>query len=154
VRAVLDTNVFLQIILSGRSEGVAGAINGFWRKGAFQVVTSDALIVELEETLNEPSLSTRHGMSPEEISTYVQGVRALAVTTPGILPLEVPALEKRDPDDIAVLLAAVEGSTDCVVTQDRDLLDLGAFCAIPIIDPLDFLRMLRAEQPPPDAGGT
>lgn len=46
----------------------------------------------------------------------------------------------RDQDDNAVLVAAREGSADCIITGDSDLLVLGSFSGVPILKPADFWR--------------
>lgn len=48
----------------------------------------------------------------------------------------------RDPDDDKYLELAVDGSTDCVVSGDKDLLVLGPFRGIPILRPDQFLEWL------------
>jgi predicted nucleic acid-binding protein len=118
--------------------------------GAFGWVISEPLLVELEETLLEPTVAARHGWSNTEIALYLQGVRARATVTPGTLEVDLPALAHRDPDDLAVLAAALEGGAELAVSQDHDLLDQHQFKTVRIVDPLEFLRLIRAlEQPPP-----
>jgi predicted nucleic acid-binding protein len=46
----------------------------------------------------------------------------LSLTAPDLPTVEVD-LELRDPDDVAVVVAAVAGRADAIVTGDRDLLD-------------------------------
>ena len=51
-------------------------------------------------------------------------------------PLREPVC--RDPDDDHVLAAAVAGACHCIVTGDRDLLDLKRYNMIDIISPSEF----------------
>jgi putative PIN family toxin of toxin-antitoxin system len=53
-------------------------------------------------------------------------------------PLEAPAC--RDPDDDVVLATAVAGSSELLVTGDRDLLDLRSYGQLRIVSPGDFWR--------------
>ncbi len=56
---------------------------------------------------------------------------------------DVPSLSApvcRDPDDDRVLAAAMTGKCDCIVTGDKDLLELGKFLGIPILTPSAFWR--------------
>jgi predicted nucleic acid-binding protein len=52
----------------------------------------------------------------------------------------------RDPDDVHVLGCAVSAGADAVVTGDRDLLALGTYAAIPIIDIRAALRELALDE--------
>ncbi|MCX6623013.1 MAG: putative toxin-antitoxin system toxin component, PIN family [Acidobacteria bacterium] len=45
-----------------------------------------------------------------------------------------------DPDDNRVLECAIEAGSDCIVTNDTDLLRLGEYQEIKIVRPDDFLR--------------
>lgn len=45
----------------------------------------------------------------------------------------------RDPDDDAVLSAALAGGADAIVTGDADLLTLGSYSGIEIISPRQFV---------------
>ena len=45
----------------------------------------------------------------------------------------------RDPDDDKLLETALMGEADCLVTGDRDLLEMSPFNDIPILPPADFL---------------
>ncbi len=44
----------------------------------------------------------------------------------------------RDPDDDKLLETALLGNADCLVTGDRDLLEMSSFHGIPIVTPADF----------------
>ena len=46
----------------------------------------------------------------------------------------------RDPDDDNILLAAQSGKADCILSGDKDLLDLKSFNKIPIMKPADFWK--------------
>ena len=55
----------------------------------------------------------------------------------------------RDPDDDKILETALMGEADCLVTGDRDLLEMSPFCGIPIVaaadllDSIDGVRAMR-----------
>jgi putative PIN family toxin of toxin-antitoxin system len=57
-----------------------------------------------------------------------------------ITPERLKARICRDPDDDIVLGTALTGNCDCIVTGDRDLLDLKTFQGIDILLPADFWR--------------
>jgi uncharacterized protein len=47
---------------------------------------------------------------------------------------------QRDPDDDKFLECAVAGRAECLVTGDRDLLDLGSYRRVKILTVRDFLE--------------
>ena len=59
-------------------------------------------------------------------------------------PTDVPAVS-RDRDDDHVLAAALAGQAECIISRDKDLLSLGAYHGIEIIEPAPALRRLRQE---------
>lgn len=59
-------------------------------------------------------------------------------------PLDPPVC--RDPDDDWVLATAVAGECECVITGDRDLLDLDEFAGIRILRPRAFLDLEPAPE--------
>ena len=116
-RAVFDTNVFLRIILSTKPEGVAPALWQCLEAGRFQLVISELLLAELRNTLLVPELAEIHGWSEDMVSEYVGSVREIATTVAGTVDVDVPDLAERDPSDLALMSAAVEGTADVIVTE-------------------------------------
>ncbi len=53
-------------------------------------------------------------------------------------PVSLGESVSRDPDDDLVLATAISGSCECIITGDRDLLDLGRYREIDILRPADF----------------
>ena len=52
----------------------------------------------------------------------------------------------RDPKDDKFLAIAAAGEADLIVSGDQDLLALHSYAGIPIVPPVDFLRMLDEAQ--------
>ncbi len=57
----------------------------------------------------------------------------------------VPTVISDDPDDNHILACAATGAADLIVSGDRHLLRLKAYEGIPIVRPVDFLRILGLE---------
>jgi putative PIN family toxin of toxin-antitoxin system len=57
-------------------------------------------------------------------------------------PDQVPANACRDRTDLAVLGTAVSASADCLITGDKDLLDLRKYRGVPIVSPREFYTRL------------
>lgn len=128
MRVLLDTNVLLSAILFG---GVSRTLLDGTIAGEVRLVTSPILLDELEEVLAEKFGFS--GPAAHEVRVEIE-VLADVVETP-----ELPAVA-RDPDDDAVLAAAVVAAADSIVTGDRDLLDLESHRGIPIVTPAVFAR--------------
>ena len=71
---------------------------------------------------------------------FVDGLKAL-VSAAELVRIGDPIRVCRDPDDDKFLEVAVYGSAECIVSGDRDLLDLHPFRRIPIYSPSSFLAI-------------
>ncbi|HED04249.1 MAG TPA: putative toxin-antitoxin system toxin component, PIN family [Candidatus Fraserbacteria bacterium] len=143
MKVILDTNVLISgtILLAGPSYRILEA----WRQGRFLLVTSEALIAEAQEKLFDPRIRASYHLSRGVIQRMLAALRKHARLVPGRLDLKVIA---EDPDDDQVIIAAVEGSVDYIVSGDRHLRDLGAYQGIKILSPAEFARLLEAEPQP------
>jgi len=103
-------------------------------------IGSPALLTELAEVLVRPWATSRLaliGLTPREVlARYISGIEV-------VTPTFVPAVIITDPDDDQVIAAAIAGRADLVVSGDRDLLDLGSYEDIRILNPADALLHLR-----------
>ena len=137
LRAVLDTNVYVSgtILSCGTPFEVLEA----WRCQQFILVTSEAIIAELERVLRYPRIRKRYTITDEDVACLVASLRADALVVPG--DYEVSGVSA-DPDDDQFLACALEGQADCVVTGDPHLLDLGRYHSFEIFTPREFLDRL------------
>ncbi|HLT47584.1 MAG TPA: putative toxin-antitoxin system toxin component, PIN family [Rubricoccaceae bacterium] len=88
----------------------------------------------------EAKLTTRFGATAGEAEAAAELLRSrLRVVEPEPLPQPVC----RDPDDDAVLALAVAASAACLLTGDRDLLVLGRYAGVPILQPSAFWSFER-----------
>jgi len=137
VRAVIDNNLLVSGLLWGDKPGriLAAAADG-----QVQLLLSDQLLSELAEVLRRRKFAPRlalKGLTPETALTTVQ-TAARVVPAPAIpLPASL-----RDPDDLAVLACALAAEAEVIITGDKDLLVLGSFREIPIIDAAEALKRL------------
>jgi uncharacterized protein len=140
VRAVIDTNVLLSGLLW---RGTAHALIEQVRAGALVVISSPALLAELAEVVRRPKFQSALARSATDPERIINELRRLVEL------LEPPALPEpvsRDPDDDAVLALAVASQADMIVSGDGDLLALGSYAGIAIVDAADALsRAASAE---------
>jgi putative PIN family toxin of toxin-antitoxin system len=85
------------------------------RRGDLEPIVSWELARELSDVLRRPEIR-RYGVTEPDVEAV------LAVLGPLLPDIDI-AVEIRDPDDAAVVAAAVAGAADAIVTGDRDLLD-------------------------------
>lgn len=138
LRAVLDANVFVSATINplGRPAKVIAALD------SFDLVVSDAILVEIGRVLSYPKIARRHGWTVEEVRAFLDDLSRLAVHTPARLKLRVIA---EDPADDRYLEAAIEGGAGYLVSGDAHLLKLKEFQGTRIVTPNEFLRVLREQ---------
>jgi uncharacterized protein len=131
VIVVLDTNVIVAALVAKGlcHEVVVRAL------GACRVVTSLALLDELERTLRG-----RFTLGPAA-AAFLEQLR-LRVRLVEPVPLATPV--SRDADDDVVLATAVAADATVIVTGDQDLLVIRRYTTIDIVSPRDFLIRLSS----------
>jgi len=131
VRVVLDANV---IIAAFASRGLCESI--------LEVCLSDHELIVSEHLLAEVR---RHLVRRVKLPQAVAEDIVTLLREEGSLfePARVRVDACRDADDLAILGLAVASGADCLVTGDKDLLDLRRFQGIPICSPRAFADRLR-----------
>ena len=136
-RAVFDANVFVSSILSGR--GVPARLLDGWKAGVFELISSAAVLQEVDRVLRYPKIARRHQWPDAEIRQFIENLAQNTITTPGLLKFDVI---KANPTDDRYLECAVEGRADYIVSGDRHLLQLREFRDIEILAPREFVDRL------------
>jgi len=144
IRVVIDTNLLVRYVLT--NSALLSRIVDHWEQGAFVYLTSPQIIAEVKDVLRRPRLRARMVTDPEPLIAVVE---ADSEQTAGALIL---AGICRDPKDEIFIACAVEGQADYIVSDDRDLLDLGAYQGIAIIRPAAFVAILDALRQAPEEG--
>jgi len=142
IRVVLDTNILLRMVMTSPTS-LAGKVQRALTEGDFILVLSPLLLQEITDTLRNANLSARHPLGEEVIVRYTRRLTDMASITKGTLTLNIPTLHQRDPDDVMVLAAAVEGRASFLVTQDKDLLVLGSWLGVHIMELPEFYQVLH-----------
>jgi hypothetical protein len=137
-KVVLDTNVIISGMLIDR--GPSAQILDAWRKRRFTLVTSEAIIAEVRDVLNDAKLRAKYpALTRARIGRFINLLRRYSIITPGELALKII---EQDPDDDKVIIAAVEGGAEAIVSGDDDLLNLKAYRGIRIVSPAEFIKVL------------
>ena len=137
MRAVIDTNILVRAML--HPDGSVGPVVDFLREGRYVFLYSEATLNELIDVLGRPRMVRRYGLTADEVDILCALVtrRGEAVQPNRII------MACRDLKDNKFLEVAVAGRADVIVTGDEDLQVLDPFEGIPIVQPSEFLRLLR-----------
>ena len=132
-RVVLDTNVLISAALrrDGRPRAVVDAV----REARGVLLFCDETFHELRTRLLLSKFD-RH-VDREGRAVYLAQLQAVSEW----VPIAGAKLGCRDPDDDKLLETALMGAADCLVTGDRDLLEMPPFQNIPILTPTSVLDL-------------
>ena len=136
VRAVVDTNVLLSALLW---RGTPHSLIEQVRAGTLTLISSPSLLTELVEVMNRPKfqpLPVRSDTDPERVRSELRRLAEI------IDPPPLPAAVSRDLSDDAVLALAVASQADLIITGDADLLELGSYAGIQIINPAEAIILI------------
>jgi len=89
------------------------------------------LLAELAEVIYRPKFQATIAKSDADPGRMLEEVRQLVEI---IDPPQLSTPVSRDPDDDAVLAVAVASQADLIITGDADLLALGTYDGIAIVD--------------------
>lgn len=137
IRVVLDANVVVSAILN--PHGHPARILAAWRDASFTLVTSQAILDEIERVLRYPRLQKWHGWPADQITDFIAELADLAVVAPAVTHIAEGA---EDPDDNKYLACAVDGGAGYIVSGDEHLLKLREYRHIPIVTPRLFWEKL------------
>jgi putative PIN family toxin of toxin-antitoxin system len=115
MRAVVDTNVWISALLN--AAGPPARVLTALRGGNFELISSLAMLDELEQVLARPRFAARFGVTAEATAELLGllAVRSeLAATTEALRLC-------RDPKDDMVIETTVSGGADVLITRDDDL---------------------------------
>lgn len=136
-RVVLDTNVVLSSLLF--SSGRLAPLRLAWQAGRFEPLVSADTAAELVRVLAYPKFKLNAADREELLADYLPYCRTVR------MPAKLPALpDCRDPGDVPFLALALAGKAQCLVSGDRDLLDVRAGFSVAIRTPDEFLSGLEA----------
>ena len=137
VRVVFDTNVFVSAFIQPKSP--PGRLLAMLIQGdKFELVLSTAILDEVGRALRYPKVRRRIKLDDDDLDLRVAMLGILS-TIVSVSSRTVTGVS-RDPDDDAILAAAVEGCADYIVTGDQDLLTIGDYQGIRIVTPRAFLQ--------------
>jgi len=133
IRVVLDTNILVSALLFS---GELSRIYSMWKKEVIVPLLTRETFDEFQKVLVYPkfSLTTQEIKSilSEEVLPYFEVVDNTGDAS-GVC---------RDPDDDKFISCALSGGARIIVSGDRDLLNLGHYGKILIMNPAEFIKKL------------
>lgn len=136
MRAVLDTVVFVRALINPK---------GRWRRLLFDfsdryvIVLSPDIISEIASVVYRPALHKRFPQlaDPPQLDRVLQLFEQAEV----VEPAEAVSV-CRDPNDDKFFACALAGRADYIVTEDKDILDVGEFRGARAISAAAFIALL------------
>lgn len=137
MKVVIDANV----IISGlRFSGLPRRLLDLCASGNIDGFTSDQAIGEIEAVL-----ILKFHLLPQELTVITDALRNNLTVVPVMNLPSVSAL--RDKSDLHILAVADITAVDYIVSGDKDLLILGDYKKIPIINVNDFMERGEYKKP-------
>lgn len=138
MRAVLDTVTFVRALINPK---------GRWGRLLFDladryvIVLSPAIITEIVSVLYRPPLRRRFPQLAElpQLDRVLRLLEQAEVVEP-----EHEAAVCRDPTDDKFFACAVAGRADYIVTEDHDILEVGAYQGVRPISAAEFIALFEA----------
>lgn len=138
-RVVFDTVIFVRGLIN--PDGLWGRLV-FENATRYRLVISQPVLLELLEVLTRSHITRKYrGLATSNLQAML-GLLAHAEVAD---VAAIPAVS-RDAKDDKFLATAVAGRANYVVSEDRDLLNIGEYEGIPIITAAAFLALLEAER--------
>ncbi|MBC8248851.1 MAG: putative toxin-antitoxin system toxin component, PIN family [Anaerolineales bacterium] len=140
LRVVVDTNVLISgtIVTAGASARIVDAALNRW----LRLVICPFLLTEYAEVVQRPRIAHKYAKIAQRVDDLLDYFGSYTVVVAGI-PQQpfVPA----DPDDDAVVAAALEGHAAYIVSGDQHLLELKRVRDVRILTPRDFVAQVLKE---------
>ena len=136
LRVLLDTNQLVSSLLS--TGGPQGQLIDAWRRRAFALLMTPGQLEEVAEVLSRPKIARKYPISGTDRRAFQELLRSEAI----LLPDEPAPGVCRDADDDYLLGCAAAGGVEYLVTGDADLLSVGRYQGVSIVDARQFLGLL------------
>ena len=140
LRVVIDTSALVSYLLTRGK--IMRLIIAAWQEGEIDLVASPQTIAELTAVISRPEIFQR---SVAPFANLIESLSQWLVHVPGKLDL---AGACRDPKDDKFLACAVEGQAAYLISSDQDLLDVGMYQNVAILNPGQFLAALHLAKMP------
>jgi putative PIN family toxin of toxin-antitoxin system len=132
---VIDTVVIVRAFIKPQSW--SGLLLDTYRN-RYELIASSAILAEYQHVTNRPAIQRKYIASENQARAAILD-RLMGATM--VEPDAIPAV-CRDPGDDKFLAAALAGGADYIVSEDLDLLSMGAYEGIRICDTRTMIDLL------------
>ena len=129
---MLDTNIYISAAIIGR---VCEEILKICRFSSLELFTSKDIIIEIETKLKD-----KFFWNDQQISSFIENILEFCNV---IEVSEKITYLKDDPDDDKILECAVSSKCNYIISGDKHLIRLKSFRNIKILNPAEFLLLIR-----------
>ena len=131
MRVFLDTNVLVSAFIT---RGLCADI--------FRIILSEHHLILCTHVLSELEdvLKRKINLPQNQISSILKYLKTFEVVKNHAPPTKIGL---RDKNDIPVLSAAINSSSEIIVSGDKDLLDVSEKYGIKIVDPRTFFQLIK-----------
>jgi len=126
----IDTNIYISAL--NFSKGKPRQLFQMVLDGEIRVAISDSILQEVLRIMREKFHAT-----PEDLQ---ETEAVITACTERVTPIEVLDVVKDDPDDNRIVECAVASGSHCIITGDNDLLSMGEYAGIKMMNVSDFLQ--------------
>ena len=138
MRIVLDTNVWLSAVFW---DGEANKIINKAINEKIKIIITKEILSEIVEVLNREAKFQKFIKDKKtKIGNLIRTILSFSILIETKSKIE---LIKQDPDDNIILEAALDGKADYILSYDKHLLNMLEFRKIKILEPREFLKLLR-----------
>ena len=139
-KVLLDTNQLVSSLLN--AHGLQRHLVDAWRRRAFVLLMGPGQAEEVGEVLTRPKIAKKYRVTSDDRLALLDLLRSESILAPHAPPPGV----SRDPDDDYLLGCAGAGGADYLVTGDDDLLSVGQYRGVVIVDARTFLAVLSTHE--------
>lgn len=145
MRAIFDTNIFINYLLPSSKSGIISTIIEAAFEGRFTLLLPTELVEEFSSIVGTKRYLAQK-ISPKDAARLISLLTQVAeVIAP--ISARIPAATRHVKDDY-LLAYALTAQADYLVTGDDDLLVLDQVEGVKVVAPVEFLEVLQANPRP------
>ena len=141
IKAVLDSGIPVSAFLA--KKGISAELLHLARKEFFQIYLCEEIFEEIRRVLlTYPHIRDQYSYSNRQVAMFCQGLRDATNLVTKIPTIKVVV---NDPKDDMVVACAIKAKAQYIITRDDDMLRIGKYKGIKIVEPEEFMKILRKE---------